>query len=60
MDKVIVGTADWSKLFAMDDFFKYRYYLQMITSTCDHGLQVKWYISLRISSNIIAFSRRNL
>ena len=34
----------------------YRYYLQMITSTCDHELQVEWYMSLRISSNIIAFS----
>ncbi len=45
VDKVIVGSADWSELFAKHDFFhKYRYYLQIIASTGDHDLQIKWYI----------------
>jgi hypothetical protein len=45
VDKVIVGTAEWSELFAKHDFFhKYRYYLQIIASTGDHELQIKWYI----------------
>ncbi|KAI0271965.1 poly-A polymerase [Russula aff. rugulosa BPL654] len=43
VDKVIVGSADWSELFAKHDFFhKYRYYLQIIASTGDHDLQLKW------------------
>jgi poly(A) polymerase len=45
VDKVIVGSADWSELFLKHDFFhKYRYYLQIIASTGDHDLQIKWYI----------------
>lgn len=43
VDKVIVGTADWAELFAKHDFFhKYRYYLQIIASTGEHDLQLKW------------------
>ena len=43
VDKVIVGTADWVELFAKHDFFhKYRYYLQIIASTGEHDLQIKW------------------
>ncbi|EIM85694.1 poly-A polymerase [Stereum hirsutum FP-91666 SS1] len=43
VDKVIVGTATWSELFAKHDFFhKYRYYLQIIASTGDPALQIKW------------------
>ncbi|KAI0268152.1 poly-A polymerase [Gloeopeniophorella convolvens] len=43
VDKVIVGTADWSELFAKHDFFhKYRYYLQIVASTGEHELQIKW------------------
>ncbi|ETW84100.1 hypothetical protein HETIRDRAFT_472544 [Heterobasidion irregulare TC 32-1] len=43
VDKVIVGTANWSELFAKHDFFhKYRYYLQIIASTGDPNLQIKW------------------
>ncbi|KAI0253510.1 Poly(A) polymerase central domain-containing protein [Lactifluus subvellereus] len=43
VDKVIVGTAEWSELFAKHDFFhKYRYYLQIIASTGQHELQIKW------------------
>ncbi|KAI9447930.1 poly-A polymerase [Lactarius indigo] len=43
VDKVIVGTAEWAELFAKHDFFhKYRYYLQIIASTGEHDLQIKW------------------
>ena len=43
VDKVIVGTATWSELFAKHDFFhKYRYYLQVIASTDSPDVQIKW------------------
>ncbi|KAK0190467.1 poly-A polymerase [Armillaria mellea] len=43
VDRVFVGTASWSELFAKHDFFhKYRYYLQVIASTGDAELQIKW------------------
>ncbi|KAH0840260.1 hypothetical protein J3R83DRAFT_1267 [Lanmaoa asiatica] len=43
VDRVIVGTASWSELFAKHDFFhKYRYYLQVIASTGESELQIKW------------------
>ncbi|KAJ7639530.1 poly-A polymerase [Roridomyces roridus] len=43
VDKVIVGKAEWSELFAKHDFFhKYRYYLQVIASTGNTDLQIKW------------------
>jgi len=43
VDKVIVGTAQWSELFQKHDFFhKYRHYLQVIASTGDADLQLKW------------------
>ncbi|CCM01737.1 uncharacterized protein FIBRA_03803 [Fibroporia radiculosa] len=43
VDKVIVGTAEWSELFAKHDFFhKHRYYLQVIASTGNSDLQIKW------------------
>ncbi|KAF9450935.1 Poly(A) polymerase [Macrolepiota fuliginosa MF-IS2] len=43
VDKVIVGSASWSDLFAKHDFFhKYRYYLQVIASTGNPDLQIKW------------------
>ncbi|KZT05564.1 polymerase [Laetiporus sulphureus 93-53] len=43
VDKVIVGSASWSELFAKHDFFhKYRYYLQIIASTGSPELQIKW------------------
>lgn len=43
VDKVIVGKAVWSDLFAKHDFFrKYKYYLQVIASTGSHDLQLKW------------------
>ena len=44
VDRVIVGNADWSELFAKHDFFhKYRYYLQIIASARTPELQIKWY-----------------
>lgn len=47
VDKVIVGTAEWSELFQKHDFFhKYRYYLQVIASTGSADLQLKWYVYL--------------
>ncbi|KZV76021.1 poly-A polymerase [Peniophora sp. CONT] len=43
VDKVIIGKADWSQLFAKHDFFhKYRYYLQIVASTGTPELQLKW------------------
>ncbi|KAF4619923.1 hypothetical protein D9613_004921 [Agrocybe pediades] len=43
VDRVIVGTAEWSELFAKHDFFhRYRYYLQVIASTGSAELQLKW------------------
>ncbi|KAI6127418.1 Poly(A) polymerase central domain-containing protein [Pisolithus croceorrhizus] len=43
VDKIIVGTATWADLFAKHDFFhKYRYYLQIVASTEDPDLQIKW------------------
>ena len=61
VDKVIVGTANWSELFAKHDFFhKYRYYLQIIASTGDHELQIKWYIFPQHSLTTLTFIRRNL
>ncbi|KAF9236242.1 polymerase [Melanogaster broomeanus] len=43
VDRVIVGTANWSELFTKHDFFhKYRYYLQVVASTDDADLQIKW------------------
>jgi poly(A) polymerase len=43
VDKVIVGSANWSELFSKHDFFhRYRYYLQVIASTGDANLQIKW------------------
>lgn len=43
VDKVIIGTAQWSELFAKHDFFhKYRYYLQITASAGDAELQMKW------------------
>ncbi|KIJ13272.1 hypothetical protein PAXINDRAFT_163709 [Paxillus involutus ATCC 200175] len=43
VDRVIVGTASWSELFAKHDFFhKYRYYLQVVASTDDQELHIKW------------------
>lgn len=45
VDKVIVGTANWSELFQKHNFFhKYRYYLQVIASTGSADLQIKWWV----------------
>jgi hypothetical protein len=50
VDKVIVGSASWSQLFAKHDFFhKYRYYLQVIASTGNADLQIKWCAVLPVS-----------
>ncbi|KAH8834229.1 polymerase [Flagelloscypha sp. PMI_526] len=43
VDKVIVGTATWSELFAKHDFFhKYKYYLQVIASSDSQDTQNIW------------------
>jgi len=43
VEKVIIGAAEWSDLFAKHDFFhKYRYYLRVIASTGSPELQIKW------------------
>ena len=43
VNKVMLGTADWTELFAKHDYFhKYKYYLKIIASTGDHCLQIKW------------------
>jgi poly(A) polymerase len=46
VEKVIIGRASWSELFAKHDFFhKYRYYLQIIASTANQELQIKWFVA---------------
>jgi len=46
VDKVIVGSASWSELFEKHDFFRrYKYYLQVIASTGNPELQMKWYVN---------------
>jgi poly(A) polymerase len=43
VERVIVGTAEWSELFKKHDFFlKYRYYLKIIASAANADLQSKW------------------
>ena len=43
VNNVIVGSANWSELFAKHDFFhKYRHYLQVIASTGSPEQQIKW------------------
>ena len=43
VDKITIGTAEWSELFSKHDFFhRYRYYLQVIASTGISDLQIKW------------------
>ena len=43
VDKIMFGSLQWSALFAKHDFFhKYRYYLQIIASTGNPDLQIKW------------------
>lgn len=45
VEKVIMGTAQWSELFVKHDFFhKYRYYLQVIASTGEPDLHIKWQV----------------
>ena len=43
VDRIMVNKAEWSELFAKHDFFhKYRYYLQVIASSGDPEMQIKW------------------
>jgi poly(A) polymerase len=43
VERVIVGTAEWSELFKKHDFFhKYRYYLMVLASAANADLQCKW------------------
>ncbi|GJJ07211.1 hypothetical protein Clacol_001411 [Clathrus columnatus] len=43
VNRIVVGTGEWSELFAKHDFFyRYRYYLQVIASTGNPELQLKW------------------
>ena len=43
VDKILLGSVGWSELFEKHDFFsKYRYYLQVIASTGNPDLQIKW------------------
>lgn len=45
VDKIVFGSLEWSALFTKHDFFqKYRYYLQVIASTGNPDLQLKWCI----------------
>ncbi|KAF8732576.1 hypothetical protein AX14_004185 [Amanita brunnescens Koide BX004] len=50
VDRIIVGTASWSELFAKHDFFlKYKYYLQVIASTASQETQIKWCVNTTFS-----------
>ena len=47
VERVIIGTAEWSELFKKHDFFhKYRYYLQIVASAANADLQLKWCVLL--------------
>ena len=51
VERVIIGTAEWSELFKKHDFFhKYRYYLQIVASAANSDLQSKWCVLSRIRS----------
>lgn len=53
VDKIVIGTSEWSELFVKHDFFdKYRYYLQIIASTGNADLQLKWCVVQKIFSVI--------
>lgn len=46
VDRIVIGTGEWSELFAKHDFFhRYRYYLQIIASTGNPDLQIKWCVA---------------
>lgn len=43
VDRIMVGSANWSELFTGHDFFhKYKYYLQVVASSGSADLQLKW------------------
>ena len=43
VERVIVGTAEWSELFKKHDFFhKYKYYLMIVASAASLDLQSRW------------------
>jgi poly(A) polymerase len=45
VDKVIIGMAEWSGLFEQHGFFhKYRYYMQVTTSSDSVASQIQWYV----------------
>ncbi len=42
-DRITIGSAQWAELFEKHDFFyKYRYYLQVVASSGQADLQLKW------------------
>ena len=43
VERVIVGTAEWSELFKEHDFFhKYKYYLMIVAAAVSPDLQPRW------------------
>ena len=43
VERIIVGSAEWSELFKEHDFFhKYKYYLMIVASAASPDLQSKW------------------
>ena len=51
VERVIIGTSQWSELFQKHDFFhKYRYYLQILASAASTDLQSKWCVSSSVQS----------
>ena len=57
VDKVIIGKASWSELFEKHDFFtKYRYYLQVIASTVNPDVQLKWCVLITLSNSLETLS----
>lgn len=52
VERVVLGTAEWSELFKKHDFFhKYRYYLQIVASAANADLQSKWYVLSSVQSD---------
>lgn len=52
VERVIVGTAEWSELFKKHDFFhRYRYYLMIVASAANADLQSKWCVLSSVQSD---------
>lgn len=46
VDRISVGQAQWSELFAPHDFFvRYKHYLQVTAASSSSDMQLKWCVA---------------